>query len=246
MAKFRSLKADLRHQLMADDWQDNLIAIAALPGKETVGPLMSFLLFGGEMKWRAATALGLCVAALADENMEQARVVMRRLLWHMNEESGNIGWGIPEAMAECMANHSRLADEYNRMLHSYVRETSEDDNYLDHGPLRAAVYWGLGRLAQVRPELVRPAERALWWGLEDEHHAGRGTAAWALGILQAHGTAGRIRTLLGDTTPVEIFEDRKTACATVGQLARQALERMGEPADAGPRDGTETFSASFS
>jgi len=227
MARFRSLKTQLRCQLQSELWQDHLPDILALPGRETVGPLMSFLLFGGEMKWRAATALGLVVGRMADEDMEQARVFMRRLLWHMNEESGNVGWGIPETMAEIMCNHRRLADDYNRMLHSYVRETTEDDNYLDHPPLRAAVYWGLGRLAQVRPELMKPAVRALWWGLEDEFHPGRGMAAWALGNLNALDAADKIRTLLDDDTPVELFEDGAVVCTTVGGMARQALERMG-------------------
>lgn len=229
MARFRSLKTTLRCLLQAEDWQENLPQLLAIPGRETVGPLMSFLLFGGEMKWRAATALGLAVARMADENMEQARVVMRRLLWHMNEESGNIGWGIPETMAEVMANHRRLADEYNRMLHSYVRETTEDDNYLDHPPLRASVYWGLGRLAQARPDLMGNTVRALSWGLEDEYRPGRGMAAWALGILRAREAADKLRPLLHDDTPVELFENRTVVCTTVGGLAAQALERMGEP-----------------
>ncbi len=223
MARFRSMKTNLRCLLQSPLWQDNLPDILAIPGQETLGPLMSFLLFGGEMKWRAATALGLVVNALAERNMEQARVFMRRLLWHMNEESGNVGWGIPETMAEIMCNNTRLADDYNRMLHSYVRETTEDDNYLDHPPLRAAVYWGLGRLAAVRPDLVRPAERALTWGLEDEHHPGRGMAAWALGTLQTRDAAERIRALLPDTTPVEHFQDRTLICTTVGEMAREAL-----------------------
>lgn len=230
MARFRSLKQELRCQLQSDLWQDNLTDILAVPSRESAGPLMSFLLFGGEMKWRAATTLGLSVARLADEDMEAARVFMRRLLWHMNEESGNVGWGIPETMAEIMCNHRRLADDYNRMLHSYVRETTEDDNYLDHPPLRAAVYWGLGRLAQVRPELVLPATRALRWGLEDEFHPGRGMAAWALGTLQFTDSAEKIRTLLGDDTPVEHFDNRTVICTTVDGMARQALERMSLPA----------------
>lgn len=228
MSRFRSLKTTLRCLLQSELWQDNLPEILAMPGKETVGPLMSFLLFGGEMKWRAATALGLVVAKLADDDMEQARVFMRRLLWHMNEESGNVGWGIPETMGEIMCNHRRLADDYNRMLHSYVRETTEDDNFLDHPPLRAAVYWGLGRLAQVRPDLMQSAVRSLRWGLEDEYHPGRGMAAWALGILNARETIEQIRPLLHDATPVEHFEDGNVICTTVEAMAREALERMGQ------------------
>ncbi|MFV0422567.1 DVU0298 family protein [Oleidesulfovibrio sp.] len=230
MAKFRSLKTRIRCLLLADDWEQQLDHILALPSKEAVGPLFSFLLFGGEMKWRAVTALGLVVASMADTRMEDARVVMRRLLWHMNEESGNIGWGIAEAMAEIMANHSGLAGEYDRMLISYIRETGDDDNYLDHPPLRRGVYWGIGRLAQVEPDKMRLAVRSLTLALEDEDAQGRGLAAWALTQLGGHIPADavdelrtRLTALTDDPAEVELFAGRQLLCVTTGQLAREAL-----------------------
>lgn len=183
MARFRSLKSDLRTRLESSDWRRELDAIAALSGKETVGPLMSFLLLGGAMKWRAAVALGLCVAGLAEAHREDARVVVRRLMWHMNEESGNIGWGIPEAMAEILASHRGLAEEYHRILISYVRDTDKDNNFCDHAPLRRSCYWAVGRLAQAWPDLARGAGEPLLAGLHDEDAPCRGAAAWALGQL---------------------------------------------------------------
>lgn len=231
MAKFRSLKTRIRCLLLADDWEQQLEQVVSLSPKEAVGPLFSFLLFGGEMKWRAVTALGLIVSKMADSSMEDARIVMRRLLWHMNEESGNIGWGIPEAMAEVMANHPRLAGEYDRMLVSYIRETGDDDNYLDHPPLRRGVYWGIGRLAQVEPEKMRLAVPSLSLALEDEDAQGRGLAAWALTQLSTHVSpqdAAAIRTRLAamvdDPAEVELFAGRCVVCTTTGRLAREALD----------------------
>jgi len=37
---------------------------------------------------------------------------MRRLMWNLNDESGGIGWGNPEAMGEILACHEALANEY--------------------------------------------------------------------------------------------------------------------------------------
>ena len=226
MGRFRSLKTKIRCLLLDANWEENLSEIVALEPRESVGPLFSFLLFGGEMKWRAVTALGLVVSRLANEDMEQARVVMRRFLWHMNEESGNIGWGIAESMGEVMANHSRLAEDYNRMLHSYIRETGDDDNFLDHPPLRRGVYWGIGRLAKERPDLMKNATRSLLLGLEDEDHHGRGIAAWALGILGAKEAAPQLKHMVNDFTPVELFDERRMLCTTTGALAQQALDHM--------------------
>ena len=76
---------------------------------------------------------------------------MRRLMWMLNDESGGIGWGAPEAMAEAMACHPRLAEEYVRILLSYIRE---DGNFLEYEPLRRGALWGIGRLARVYPEML--------------------------------------------------------------------------------------------
>jgi len=233
MAKFRALKTRIRCLLADDGWEGNLDQITALPPAEVVGPLLSFLLSGGEMKWRAVTALGIAVSRMADEGIEDARVFMRRLLWHMNEESGNIGWGIAEAMGEIMACHARLAAEYDRMLVSYVRETGDDDNFLDHPPLRRGVYWGIGRQAQAEPARMRLAVPALVRALDDEDGEGRGLAAWALGNLAEHCTPDeisqarvRLLSLQGDASSVELFEDRRLLCTTAGALAGQALVRL--------------------
>lgn len=226
MARFRTLKTELRSMLEQDNWQDSLEAITQMPATQVIGPLMSFFLFGGEMKWRAVTAFGVVMGNLANNDIEQARIIMRRLLWHMNEESGNIGWGIAEAMAEAMINNKVLANEYNRMLHSYVRETDDDDNYLDHPPLRRGVYWGLGRMAKKYPELMKPSVRALSWGLQDEDGEGRGLSAWALGYLGSETNLPALKTMLDDKTPVELFDNRNVCCSTVADLATKAIHRI--------------------
>jgi len=45
------------------------------------------------------------ISNLTEKEMESARVIMRRLMWSLNDESGDIGWGAPEAMAEIIACH---------------------------------------------------------------------------------------------------------------------------------------------
>ena len=55
--------------------------------------------------------MGAVVAHLAEKDMESARVVMRRLMCSLNDESGGIGWGAPEAMGEIIASHEGLASE---------------------------------------------------------------------------------------------------------------------------------------
>ena len=155
----RKLKPVIFSILKSDDFEKNLSKIHDLPGQKTINILFSFLCSAEtEIKKRAVRAMGELVARIADEDLEGARGVMRRLIWSLNEESGWIGWGSAEAMGEIMARNDTLAHEYHNMLISYI---TEGDNYLLYDKLRAEVVVGLKRLAEVRPELVKEVDHLI-------------------------------------------------------------------------------------
>ena len=83
MARMREQKKQLKAWLSGADWRQHLPAIAAQDGKEAIGPLMSFLLLGGDMTARAACALGAVVAALYKQQPDAAREVPRRFMWQI-------------------------------------------------------------------------------------------------------------------------------------------------------------------
>lgn len=231
MARFRSLKRDIVSLLSGDDWQERIDTdLAAMEAQPTIGPLFSLLLHSkAEVRWRAVTALGATVARMAGEKIEDARIVMRRFMWHMNEESGNVGWGIPESMAETMCRSPKLANEFYKPLASYVQITDGvgDDNFMDHPPLRQAVYWGLARLAQVHPDKAAQGAGELHWALTgEESPASRGIACWALGLIGHKDSAPVIETLISDTTPIELFRNGNLEQTTLGALATEALEAL--------------------
>uniref|UniRef100_UPI0030793F60 DVU0298 family protein n=1 Tax=Desulfovibrio sp. TaxID=885 RepID=UPI0030793F60 len=151
---------------------------------------------------------------------------LRRLMWHMNEESGNIGWGIPEAFGEVLAACPRAAKEFHRVLISYVIDLGRDDNFCDHGPLRRSCFWAIGRLAQARRDLAVIARPWLLKGLEDEDIPCRGMAAWALAQLpRDFMDAPALRRLAeaGHEEICEVFDGEKVVEKTVSELAREAL-----------------------
>jgi hypothetical protein len=126
----RSLKKKLFDLLNQGNLDKALVEIGRLPPRQTINPLLSFIQSGNEkIKWGAVKAMGVVVSQLADLDLESARVIMRRLMWSLNDESGGIGWGSPEAMGEILATHRGLAHEYAHILLSYARE---DGNYLEH------------------------------------------------------------------------------------------------------------------
>ncbi len=141
--------------LSQEDYEKGFEELLSLPARQVVNPLFSFFYSTDEkIKQRAVTSMGIVVSKLAEDDIESARVIMRRLMWNLNDESGGIGWGSPEAMGEIMARSRKLADEYHCILISYIRE---DGNFIEYEALQRGVLWGLGRLANARPELVKDA-----------------------------------------------------------------------------------------
>jgi hypothetical protein len=219
----RQLKKKILELLDSDNLEKSLDEICQLPARKAVNPLFSFFYSTNELiKWRAITAMGAVVSNLAQHDMESARVVMRRLTWNLNDESGGIGWGSPEAMGEIMARHSRLAEEYAFLLVSYV---NEQGNYLEHPMLQRGVLWGLGRLAHSRPRLVDHAAPFLLPYLQSEDAFHRGLSAWTAGAIRSELTKPLLRYLSNDNATVKIFIDMHLMERTVGQLAREALSR---------------------
>jgi len=234
MARYRERKGGLRALLAGDDWRERLAELDAVPARELPGPLFSLLLDKDELvRWRAVEAFGRTVARMAEsaqpgEGPEAARVVLRQCLWRMNEESGGLGWGIPETLGEILARNERLAREFHRVLASYVREqTRGEGNYLEHAGLRRGVFWGLGRLAQEFPGLLADEIGTLRAGLQDEDGANRGLAARVLGLVGVQAAREDIGALVDNPAPVTLFEGGGLVRTTAGALARQALARLG-------------------
>ncbi|MFI3272242.1 MAG: HEAT repeat domain-containing protein [Pseudomonadota bacterium] len=244
MAQFRALKTRLHAVLSGDDWREQASPILQEYGRQNVGPLFSFLLFGGAMTGRAALCLGEVVASMADENMESARVIMRRFMWHMNEESGNIGWGIPEAMAACLVAHDGLAKEFHRILISYIRDRDGDSNFCDYAPLRRHCFWAVGSFVGQRPDfvvqsgLVPALFTSLGAGLDDEDAPCRAYAAWTISVcgpsLVQAGMDGntlgimlsRLEELSQSTASIELFEDGDMQSHTVRHIVQRAMESI--------------------
>lgn len=180
MARMRELKGQLKAWLGEDDWESKLDLVDSLDEKSVIGPLFSLLLLGEPIMPRAARVLGMVVGRIAKHSPENARNIVRRCMWHMNEDSGNIGWGIPEAFAEMLAHSPLLFREFHRILISYIIHTGKSDNFCDYDPLRSSCYKAVGRLVQAKLSLAPTVRPYLQQGLADPDEGCRVQAAWAL------------------------------------------------------------------
>jgi HEAT repeat protein len=162
------------------------------------------------LRWRAIEALGLLAARRATEDPDAVRDLIRRQLWSMNDESGNVAWHAAEAVGEILARVPALAPEYTAMLASHA----------DVPLFRAGVLWALDRIAGVRPDLVQDHVPLLLQSLADPQPEARGYAASALGRL---GTTEPLSRLRADDAPIDLydFEQGEMVRTTVAALARK-------------------------
>ena len=155
----RSFKKEVLEFLERRDFEINLREIHKFEAKKLVNALFSFLCSTDKkLKERTVTAMGEVVSKIAEDNIESARIIMRRLMLSLTEESGGIGWGAPEAMGEIMARNEKLAEEYHKILISY---TLSGGNELDFEDLQKDVIAGLKRLAEVHPHMVKEVNHLL-------------------------------------------------------------------------------------
>ena len=217
----RGRKATIRQLLLEENFETALENLLQLPGRQAVNPLFSFFYSGDErLRWRAVAAMGVVVSHLADISLESARVVMRRLMWNLNDESGGIGWGSPEAMGEITAVHAGLAAEFGRILISYIDPAG---NYLEHERLQRGSLWGVGRLAHARPAVAKPAAAFLPAFFDSPDPCLRGTAIWAAGPILDSGMRTLVQTRLSDHARLPLYRQTIITYPTVTELAEEAL-----------------------
>ncbi len=218
----RKLKKRVAEFLQSEDFGKGLNEISRLPPRQVVNPLFSFLCSIDErVKWRAITAMGKVISNLAGTDLESARVIMRRFIWQLNDESGGIGWGCPESMAEAMAQNETLAEEFWCLLISY---TQPEGNYLEHPVLQRGVLWGVGRLAHSRPHYAHHAAAHLLAYMESADSILRGLAAWAAGPIADKEMIPRLKKLICDQGQLTVYRGGQIVPHTVGQLAQAALD----------------------
>lgn len=221
----RALTGQVKGWLQGSSLELALAAVASLPPAQAIKPLFSCLCSTEPLvKWQAVVAMGQTVATLAKQEMEAARVVMRRCLWMLNDESGGIGWGVPEAMGEVLACHSGLAAEYTHCLVAFMRE---DGFFLELAALQQGLLWGIAREAEVYPQLLRAREagRYLLPYLPSPDPLVKGLACLALGRLGEPLPPSAHTLCQADQRPLTIYQAGAFLETTVSALAEQALAR---------------------
>ncbi len=210
---------------------------AGLPQKITIFPriqtintlFMALCDIRERVKWHAVYCLGEIISIMAEEDVESARIIMRRFLWTLNDESGGIGWGAPEAMAAIMSRSEVLRQEYIHMLISYMQEDGEelfqDGNYLELPLLQRGLLWGIGTLCYRFPKEMRQRglESDLTNYLKSDDLEVRRLALWALAGLGITCSSEFVRPFKEDNNYLTIFIDQIFREVSVNEICKQLV-----------------------
>ncbi|MCG8550987.1 MAG: hypothetical protein MI799_11350 [Desulfobacterales bacterium] len=175
-----------------------------IPDAQLTGHLFSFFYNKDELiKFRSVTAMGELVARIAQNSLEKARIIMRRIMWNLNDESGGIGWGSPEAMGEILSKSPALAREFKTILFSYLDHRG---NHIEHEMLQRGVLWGIGTYLGAAPdELTGVTEEQLLAHLSSKDPVKCGYAVRALSNAHGFESMALPDFIQADHTTIDIY-----------------------------------------
>lgn len=184
--------------------------------KRTASSLISFL-YGDELIiFRAAEALGIVCGELEKEDDEFVRGILRRLFWHLSDESGAYCRGAPIAIGEIGRTAIKAFDGFKNMTVSLLDNKEVELKY---------VIYAIGRAAEsVRNAYPDPVEKLIQL-LKHENAEIRGYSAWALGELKAEKAIKELEKLIGDEEEIILYTGFFKR-VEIRDVVKEALEKI--------------------
>ncbi len=190
-----------------------------IPDEQLTGHLFSHFYHKDELvKFRSIAAMGALVSRIEQKNMEKARIVLRRIMWNLNDESGGIGWGSPEAMGEILCLSPQLALEFKSILFSYL---DPEGNYIEHEALQRGVLWGVGTyLESSNPQDLNSETKGFLFGhLHSLDPVKRGYAVRALMNAGCFDCSLVPENIMTDKHRIDIFNDWDFVVTRISDMA---------------------------
>jgi hypothetical protein len=181
-----------------------------------------------DLRWPAIEAIARFMKRRWSEgDREKVREYLRGLLWRLNEESGNIGWGAPEVVAEIIVSVPELLEPYGGIMLAYSLESP----VLIDGSL-----WAIGRLGKRINKEIALYRDKVFTVFGDDRPQTLGLAAWAMGEAGIRPALVHLAGLQDRAEPVRIYVDGRFHEKSLGAWAREAIAGIdrSQVAAAGP------------
>jgi hypothetical protein len=182
------------------------------------------------ISWRAMEAIGILTSEIAKEAPGHVRNTVGRLLWMMRDESGGIGWSVPEILGEIVRNNPELCADIAPIIASFHEEKM----------LNAGVLWAVGRIGMLNDEFFDYAAPIAASYLESSDPLIRGYAAFACGSLSVMPSAKELEKLKTDKNVIPVYEDGELREKLIGEIASEAAEKLGKASYNGRKSALQT------
>jgi hypothetical protein len=217
--KLRSEKfsRDIVQKYVSEDKLDELLSLAE-EDTRVISELGRMLYTPDEhLRWKIIEMLSDVSKKIAEIRPDIISKLLNRLL-RSAADSASSAWGALEATGAIISKNPDLFGEFSQTLLSFLRYK----NYWKE------VTWAVGRIATVKPDLVKYAFRAISSFLSDPDPSLRGHAVWALGKLGYKDVIEELKKLQTDDQKLFIYKEGELKEATVSQLAKEAIEKLTE------------------
>lgn len=95
-------------------------------------------------KWKVIRALGAVAASPDVLSPQRAEDLLRRFAWALNDESGAVPYGVPEAIGEVLAVRPELQPRFLPILCALLTE----EDMSQTGPIEQGALWAVGRVGR--------------------------------------------------------------------------------------------------
>jgi len=167
------------------------------------------------LRWRIIEMLGRVSKIVAEKRPDKISKLLHRLLLSV-ADSASSAWGALEATGAIISACPDLFGEFCQPLLSFLKVRD----------LRKAATWAIGKIAIVRPDLVKYAYPTLCLFLGYPDPTLRGYTAWALGKLGYQDAKKELVKLIKDDQRLFIYEEGELKEKTVAQLAKEAIGKL--------------------
>jgi hypothetical protein len=169
--------------------------------------------------WRAIDYMGIAAGKFAPENDELFRNVIRRYIWHMNEEGGNVPWVSGEIIGSIIANVE--GKQFREFIGPWFYHV--DLNEICY----AGLYWALPHMMRYHKEKTLEFVPDTWkWFDKYDFPDMRAYAALFYADHPYPQMTERMKGWQTDTRSAWLYDNGQVQEKRVDEIVKQALEKL--------------------